>query len=125
MSNAKKDILKKIKKKIDSRREAKTRSLDPKDYRAIVFDFFAKFEESKAILPDDGSFELLQRSLQSMAEDSLVERLWSIDPRCRVKVNTTQDGNVQGVTITWSSNFVKTHSMESSVYIDVSEMLLI
>lgn len=122
MSKAKSDILKKIDEKIKKRKNKET--IDPKDYKAIVFDFFRKYEESNPLGLEDYLSESVKEVLRSNAVNFLTERLWTIDPRCIVKINTTQGGNIQGVTIKWTNNFIKTHNIEPSVYVDVSDILL-
>jgi len=113
----KSNLLNEIDKKIKDRREKKENSIDPKDYRAAVFDFFRNFEDSGDLIKTDDSWLM-------MAKRSLLERLSIIDPKCKINIHMTSDNNVSGVTITWNSRFAISHNIDSQVYIDVGDMLL-
>jgi hypothetical protein len=112
MTKIKNSLLREIDLKIKRKKEKSLTTLDPKDYRSAVFDFFKNTEECR-----------LDPGMMNLARISLIERLSIIDSRCKVNVHC--DENLRGVTIIWSPSFARQNNIESQVYIDVGEMLLI
>jgi hypothetical protein len=54
----------------------------------------------------------------------MLERLRIIDSGCSVALKL-DDQNIVGVTINWSSNYANKHKIDKSIYVDVTDMLLL
>lgn len=126
MNNIKKSLLEEIDNKIKKRKIKKENSLDMMDYRTIVYDFLKNVEQSRSLINEQNQieFDLLNRSLIKIATNSMLERLRIIDSGCSVALKL-DDQNIVGVTINWSSNYANKHKIDKSIYVDVTDMLLL
>jgi hypothetical protein len=127
MSSGKKKALDDIAKRVEKRKQIRSRHISiPDDATRFVFDYFKTCEDtikSKLQFKEKFIFVL-------SAQQALSSRLRVLDPNIRAvvpKVRWDEDSDfisVDGVTIEWSSAYQAKTGCDPSVHIDSGEMLL-
>lgn len=126
--STKSDLLKEIEAKAQKIREKRVEAAGNKTIENAVFEFFKNVEESRK-LHNNEKHDL---TLVQSAHYALEERLKAFDNRvkCSVEWNVlpeeaVEKGNIRGITIWWSPAYIKKHNCDQSLYIDVTQLLLI
>jgi hypothetical protein len=125
--SVKSDLLKQIDKKAQKIRDKRISAANNNSVETIVFEFFKNIEDARK-LRNNIEYD---PTIFSDAMTSLKKRIKSIDPKssCDIKFqNNTEPWNqdfVQGVTINWSQLHASQQGIETTLYIDVSQMLFL
>jgi hypothetical protein len=117
--SVKSDMMAKIEQKAQRIRDKRVEAASNKNVESFVFEFF-KNAEHAPMLQDVSAF------LLNGALDMLVIKIKTLDPQVKGVVPNFRQGDnaVQGITIHWSPYYIKKNSCEPSLYIDVSQILL-
>jgi hypothetical protein len=126
--NTKKKLLEEIDKKAQRIREKRVDAANNKTVEVAVFEFFKNIEESRR-LHDNKKYD---RNLFDGSRRALEERLKGFDNKVKIAIEFNsidssrwEDQQVRGVTIWWSSLYIKMNNCYPSLYIDVGQMLFI
>jgi len=129
MSDIRKKLMEEIEKKTKRHKEARSHADVNKTVEGVVFDFFRNIEQARQVHNN----EFYDKVIFKEAWRSMKDRLKSIDHNVKHKMkwNIDQDdidwphNIVQGITITWSVEYLKDKNIYPTLYIDVGQMLFI
>lgn len=122
-------LLAEINKKAQKIRDKRVEAASNKTLENAVFDFFRNIEESRLIHSgtkyDPVLFDQARRTLESRVKN------FDIGAKISVEFNAPQDPTsweeqlVRGVTIWWGQAYIKKNNVDPSMYVDVSQTLLL
>jgi len=126
MSDARTQVLNDIRKKAKKINELRTNSKKSLTYNQVLYHFFQEIEEIYIIAKDMYDFQYMLNTRSNLMHT----RMKNLDYGVNLKLiwNDTENWKelrLQGVSVDWSSSYLKANPLESSsVYIDVVNMLL-
>lgn len=122
-------LLAEINKKAQKIRDKRVEAASNKTIENAVFDFFKNAEDSR-LLRDGNAYDSV---LVHEARKALENRLRAFDVGAKVSVEysvnedplSNDEQPIRGVTIWWSQAYITKNNADPSLYIDVSQMLLL